>query len=75
MCCCIALHTRSAKHPCARRLPVCLQHKDSPIILADEEGVIALLRDDFMRGAPEAASAVDAFLRVHGIVTFSLKAL
>ena len=50
-----------------------LAAQDSPIILADEEGVIALLRDDFMGGALEAASAVDAFLC--GIVTFSLKAL
>jgi len=36
--------------------------------LLDGEGVIALLRDDFMGGAQEAAIAVDTFL--HAIITF-----
>ena len=40
----------------------------SPPVLTDEEGVIAFLRDDFMGGAEEAASAVDAFL--HAIASF-----
>ena len=33
-----------------------------PLVLTDEEGVIAFLRDDFMRGTEEATSTVDAFL-------------
>ena len=39
-----------------------------PPVLTDEEGLIAFLRDDFMGGAEEAASAVDAFL--HAIASF-----
>ena len=34
-----------------------------PPALSDEDGVVALLRDYFMGGSPEAARAVDAFLR------------
>ena len=37
-------------------------------VLNDGEGVVALLRDDFMGGAEEAATAVDTFL--HAIMTF-----
>ena len=40
----------------------------SPPVLLDDEGVIALLRDDFMGGAEDAAIAVDTFL--HAIITF-----
>ena len=40
----------------------------SPPVLVDDEEVVALLRDDFMGGAQEAASAVDSFL--HDIITF-----
>ena len=47
------------------RLPAA---QGSPPILTDEEGVIALLRDDFMGGPEEAASAVDAIL--HAIASF-----
>ena len=39
----------------------------SPLIVTDEDRVIALLRNDFMGGAEQATSAVDAFL--HGIAT------
>ena len=39
-----------------------------PPALSDEDGVVALLRDDFMGGSLEAARAVDAFLR--GILAF-----
>ena len=37
-------------------------------VLSDEEGLIALLRDDFMGGAEEAVEAADAFL--HAVITF-----
>ena len=47
------------------RLPAA---QGSPPVLTDEEGVIAFLREDFMGGAEEAASAVDAFL--HAIASF-----
>ena len=40
----------------------------SPPVLLDDEGVVALLRDDFLGGAEEAATAVDTFL--HAIMTF-----
>ena len=36
--------------------------------LSDDEGLIALLRDDFMGGAEEAIIAADAFL--HAVITF-----
>ena len=34
-----------------------------PLALSDEDSVVALLRDNFLGGSPEAARAVDAFLR------------
>ena len=37
-------------------------------ISSDDEGLIALLRDDFMGGAEEALIAADAFL--HAVTTF-----
>ena len=37
-------------------------------VLSDDEGLIALLRDDFMGGAEEAVIAADAFL--HAVITF-----
>ncbi len=39
-----------------------------PLVLLDDEGVITLLRDDFMGGTEEAAIAVDTFLRA--IITY-----
>jgi hypothetical protein len=42
-------------------------HKSSPVLL-DDEGVIALLRYNFMGGAEEAATTMDVFL--HAIITF-----
>ena len=30
--------------------------------MTDEDGIVALLREDFLGGAKEAASAADAFL-------------
>ena len=36
--------------------------------MVDDEGVVALLRDDFMGAAEEAAIAADIFL--HGVITF-----
>ena len=40
----------------------------SPAALIDDEGVISLLRDDFMGGAQEALTAADSFL--HAVITF-----
>ena len=40
---------------------------DSPPVLFDDVGIIALLRDDFMGGAEEAAIAVDTFLHLRNL--------
>ena len=55
----IALRTAVACLPAAQAC--------TPVLL-DDEGVISLLRDDFMGGAEEAAIAVDTFL--HAIITY-----
>jgi hypothetical protein len=43
------------------------EDEGTPPISTDEDGVIALLREDFLGGAKEAASAADAFLRTCSI--------
>ncbi len=58
-------HRRAALRAAVASLPAAAA---SPPVLFDDEGIIALLRDDFMGGAEEAAIAVDTFL--HGIITF-----
>ena len=40
----------------------------TPPILTDEDGIVAFLREDFLGGTKEAASAADAFL--HGVALF-----
>ncbi len=42
--------------------------QDSTPVLVNDEGLIALLRDDFMGGAEEAVSAAEAFL--HAAISF-----
>jgi len=58
-------HRRAALRAAVAGLPAA---DDSPLVLFDDEGIIALLWDDFMGGAEEAAIAVDTFL--HAIITF-----
>ena len=58
-------HRRAALRAAVASLPAAVA---SPPVLFDDEGIIALLRDDFMGGAEEAAIAVDTFL--HAIITF-----
>ena len=60
-------HRREDLHTAIACLPVA---QASPPVLLDDEGVIALLRDDFMGGAEEAATAVDTFLEEpsHGAI-------
>ena len=62
---CTALYTSAEGQPYVLRLPVYQFHMP---VLVDDDGVVALLRDDFMGGAQEAASAVDSFLC--NIITF-----
>ena len=54
-------------HRVALRTAVACLPDTSPPVLLDYEGVIALLRDDFMGGAEDAGIAVDTFL--HAIIT------
>ena len=42
--------------------------QDIAPVLTDDEGMIALLRDDFIGGAEEAATAADTFLLA--VITF-----
>ena len=56
---------RAALRTAVANLPAA--HSSLPILL-DDEGVITILGDDFMRGVEELAIAVDAFL--HAIITF-----
>ena len=58
-------HHRAALRSVVASLPGA---QDSTPVLADDEGLIALLRDDFMGGAEEAVLAADAFL--HAVITF-----
>ena len=58
-------HHRAALRSVVASLPGA---QDSTPVLADDEGLIALLRDDFMGGAEEAVLAADAFL--YAVITF-----
>ncbi len=57
-------HRRAALRTAVAFLPAA---QASTPVLSDGEGIVALLRDDFM-GAAEEAIAVDTFL--HGVITF-----
>ena len=58
-------HHRAALRTEVARLPGA---QDSPSVLSDAEGVIAVLRNDFMGGAEEATSAAHTFLQA--VITF-----
>ena len=58
-------HRRAALRTAGACLPAA---QASPLVLLDDEGVVALLRDDFMGGTGEAAIVVDVFL--HAMMTF-----
>ena len=66
MCYCTG-HMRHRAALCAKiaHLP---EADGTPPILTDEDGIVALLREDFLGGAKEAASAADAFL--HNVALF-----
>ena len=73
---CCALNSIESVHHVLLHCPACARSRaslraeiaclsaaqGSPPILTDEEGIVAFLRDDFMGGPEEAASAMDAFL-------------
>ena len=59
-----------ARHRAALRLKIAHLPgaEGTPPMLPDEDGIVAFLREDFLGGATEAASAADAVL--HAIATF-----
>jgi hypothetical protein len=58
-------HHRAALRTVVASLPGA---QDTAPVLSDSEGMVALLRDDFIGGAEEAATAADTFLLA--VITF-----